>query len=171
MGWGIRQRQPRKEVALELGNSTPVIVEADADLETAATKLAASGFTHAGQSCISVQRVYVQRGALDRFRDLFVEAVRALKVGDPSEPDTVVGPIINRKQLDTLLSKVARAREEGARPVVEGDVRGQLETAMKEATVYANKVAKEDNDKDLQTVKKTGKTQVTVPTAEERLAF
>ena len=70
VGWGIRGRQPRKEVALELGNSTPVIVEADADLEAAATKLAASGYTHAGQSCISVQRVYVQAPALDAFREL-----------------------------------------------------------------------------------------------------
>jgi acyl-CoA reductase-like NAD-dependent aldehyde dehydrogenase len=57
VGWEIRRRQPRKEVTLELGNATPVLVAADADLDRAATKLAASGYRHAGQSCISVQRV------------------------------------------------------------------------------------------------------------------
>src|SRR5690349_1171542 len=79
VGWEIRRRQPRKEVALELGNSTPVIVAADADLETAAAKCALSGFTHAGQSCISVQRVYVERSAYDRFLELFKARVEELK--------------------------------------------------------------------------------------------
>ncbi len=83
VGWEIRRRQPRKEVALELGNSTPVIVEADADLETAAAKLAASGYTHAGQSCISVQRVYVQAAVLERFRELFLAAVARPARGRP----------------------------------------------------------------------------------------
>src|SRR5437879_3975941 len=60
VGWGLKERAPKKRVALELGNATPVIVAADADLETAAAKVAANAFSFAGQSCISVQRVYVE---------------------------------------------------------------------------------------------------------------
>jgi acyl-CoA reductase-like NAD-dependent aldehyde dehydrogenase len=122
VGWGIRQRQPRKEVALELGNSTPVIVEADADLEAAAAKLAASGFTHAGQSCISVQRVYVQNGVLDRFRDLFVQAVEALKVGDPMDADTDVGPVIDAANRDRIVEWIDEARRAGADALTGGTV-------------------------------------------------
>src|SRR5919201_3651473 len=60
VGWGLRERAPRKKVLLELGNATPVIVTADADLDTAAESLAANAFSYAGQSCISVQRIYVE---------------------------------------------------------------------------------------------------------------
>src|SRR5947209_2355130 len=63
VGWQLKERAPRKRVALELGNSTPVIIQADADLDEAATKLASNAFSFAGQSCISVQRIYVQRAA------------------------------------------------------------------------------------------------------------
>jgi acyl-CoA reductase-like NAD-dependent aldehyde dehydrogenase len=126
VGWGIRQRQPRKEVALELGNSTPVIVEADADLEAAAAKLAASGFTHAGQSCISVQRVYVQRGALDRFRDLFVAAVGGLKVGDPMDADTDVGPVIDAENRDRIAGWIDEAVRGGAEALTGGAVEDGL---------------------------------------------
>lgn len=122
VGWAIRQRQPRKEVALELGNSTPVIVEADADLETAAAKLAVSGFTHAGQSCISVQRVYVAREALDRFRDLFVSAVEALVVGDPMDDATDVGPVIDEENRDRIAGWIDEARRGGAEVLTGGRV-------------------------------------------------
>src|SRR5919199_2355004 len=67
VGWELKRRAPRKRVSLELGNATPVIVEADADIDDAAAKLAQHAFSFAGQSCISVQRVYVQRGAFDEF--------------------------------------------------------------------------------------------------------
>src|SRR5689334_15568460 len=65
VGWGLKERAPKKKVLLELGNATPVIVAADADLETAATKLAGNAFSFAGQSCISVQRIYVEQAAYD----------------------------------------------------------------------------------------------------------
>src|SRR5919197_1692427 len=94
VGWKIRERAVRKRVNLELGNATPVIVEADADVEQASTKLAANAFSFAGQSCISVQRIYVQRAAYDDFVAAFVSKVEALKVGDPADEDTDVGPVI-----------------------------------------------------------------------------
>jgi len=126
VGWGIRQRQPRKEVALELGNSTPVIIEADADLETAAKKLAVSGYTHAGQSCISVQRVYVHADALDRFRDLFVAAVEALVVGDPMDDATDVGPVIDTDNRDRIAGWIDEARRAGAEVLTGGTVEDGL---------------------------------------------
>jgi acyl-CoA reductase-like NAD-dependent aldehyde dehydrogenase len=126
VGWGIRQRQPRKEVALELGNSTPVIVEPDADLERAAAKLAASGFTHAGQSCISVQRVYVHRDVHDRFRDLFAAAVGDLVVGDPMDDATDVGPVIDEGARERIVEWVGEAVRAGAQPLTGGEVRDGL---------------------------------------------
>src|SRR6266513_615052 len=72
VGWSLQERAPRKRVKLELGNSTPAVVAADADVESAAGKLAANAFSFAGQSCISVQRIYVERQALDAFLAAFV---------------------------------------------------------------------------------------------------
>src|SRR5438874_183860 len=94
-GWTLAERSARKRVKLELGNSTPVIVAGDADVEAAATKLAANAFSFAGQSCISVQRIYVERPVYDAFLAGFVPRVQALKVGDPSDDDTDVGPVID----------------------------------------------------------------------------
>src|ERR671926_627378 len=88
VGWKLKERAPRKRVGLELGNSTPVLVGASADIETAATKLAANAFSFAGQSCISVQRVYVERSAYDDFLACFLPKVEALLVGDPGDEQT-----------------------------------------------------------------------------------
>jgi acyl-CoA reductase-like NAD-dependent aldehyde dehydrogenase len=85
VGWRLQERAPRKRVKLELGNSTPVIVAADADLEMAATKLAANAFAFAGQSCISVQRIYVERSSYDAFVQSFVLKVEAMNVCDPAD--------------------------------------------------------------------------------------
>jgi acyl-CoA reductase-like NAD-dependent aldehyde dehydrogenase len=95
VGWGLQERAPRKRVKLELGNSTPVIVAADADVDAAAAKLAGSAFSFAGQSCISVQRIYVEQSGYDAFVRTFVPKVEALKVGDPADEETDVGPVID----------------------------------------------------------------------------
>src|SRR5689334_12679392 len=85
VGWKLKERAPKKRVNLELGNATPLIVAADADVSTAATKVAQNAFSFAGQSCISVQRVYVERAAYDDFVEQLVPQVEALQVGDPGE--------------------------------------------------------------------------------------
>ncbi len=85
VGWKLAERAPRKRVKLELGNATPVIVEADADLDDAAAKLAANAFSFAGQSCISVQRIYVHRSRYDDLLGRFLPKVEALVVGDPAD--------------------------------------------------------------------------------------
>ncbi len=112
VGWGIAERAHRKRVKLELGNATPVIVCSDADLEEAATKVAANAFSFAGQSCISVQRVYVERAGIDRFRDLLVPKVEALKVGDPADNETDVGPLIAESERDRVMRWIASSRGE-----------------------------------------------------------
>jgi acyl-CoA reductase-like NAD-dependent aldehyde dehydrogenase len=98
-------------VNLELGNATPAIVCADAPPEAVA-KLAANAFSFAGQSCISVQRIFVMAEAWDAFVPAFVEKVEALKVGDPSDEDTDVGPVISEHDRDRILDWVRESRGE-----------------------------------------------------------
>jgi acyl-CoA reductase-like NAD-dependent aldehyde dehydrogenase len=114
VGWGIRERAAKKRVNLELGNATPVIVEPDADIEEAATKLAANAFSFAGQSCISVQRIFVQRDAYDDFVARFIPKVENLKVGDPADEETDVGPVIDEEAHQRILAWVEEAKSAGA---------------------------------------------------------
>jgi acyl-CoA reductase-like NAD-dependent aldehyde dehydrogenase len=126
VGWKLRQRAPRKRVNLELGNATPVIVAADADLDDAATRLAANAFSFAGQSCISVQRIYVERSAYDGFLEHFLPRVEALVVGDPAEDDTDVGPLISTSDRDRVLDWIDEATSLGARVLTGGMLDGDL---------------------------------------------
>ena len=103
VGWDIAARAPRKRVRLELGNATPVIVDNGVDLAATAAKLAANSFSFAGQSCISVQRIYVLEGSYDEFARQLVTATEALKVGDPGEEGTDVGPLIQPSERDRVL--------------------------------------------------------------------
>jgi len=120
VGWSLKERAPKKRVALELGNSTPVIVEADADLDEVAGELAQHAFSFAGQSCISVQRIYVARAAYDAFVERFVPAVEALRVGDPADEETDVGPVIDDDARERILAWIDEARETGARVLTGG---------------------------------------------------
>jgi acyl-CoA reductase-like NAD-dependent aldehyde dehydrogenase len=126
VGWRLRERAARKRVNLELGNATPVIVTADADLDDAATRLAANAFSFAGQSCISVQRIYVERSAYDAFLERFLPRVEALKVGDPSDEDTDVGPLISSSDRDRLLGWIEEAKATGATVLTGGALDGDL---------------------------------------------
>jgi acyl-CoA reductase-like NAD-dependent aldehyde dehydrogenase len=121
VGWGLAARAARKKVNLELGNATPVIVTADADIEGAATAMAAHAFSFAGQSCISVQRIYVERPAYDRFVEAFVPKVAALKIGDPADEETDVGPVIDQDARERILQWIAEARDGGAEILAGGE--------------------------------------------------
>jgi acyl-CoA reductase-like NAD-dependent aldehyde dehydrogenase len=126
VGWRIRERAARKRVSLELGNATPVIVAADADLDDAAARLAANAFSFAGQSCISVQRIYVEAGAYDAFVRALVPRVEALTVGDPADESTDVGPLISPGERDRVLSWIEEATGRGAEIITGGDLEGEL---------------------------------------------
>jgi acyl-CoA reductase-like NAD-dependent aldehyde dehydrogenase len=121
VGWKLRERAARKKVLLELGNATPVIVEADADLEEAAVKAAANAFSFAGQSCISIQRVYVARAAYEDFVAAFLPKVEALQVGDPGDEGTDVGPVIDEDAKERLLEWIEEAKAQGARVLTGGE--------------------------------------------------
>jgi acyl-CoA reductase-like NAD-dependent aldehyde dehydrogenase len=114
VGWGIAERAPQKRVRLELGNSTPVVIAADADLEAAAQKLAGNAFSFAGQSCISVQRIYVERPVLDNFLERFLPKVEALVTGDPAAEKTDVGPVIDEEARSRIVEWVEEAQAAGA---------------------------------------------------------
>jgi acyl-CoA reductase-like NAD-dependent aldehyde dehydrogenase len=126
VGWGLRERAARKRVNLELGNSTPVIVAADADIADTAARLAANAFSFAGQSCISVQRIYVERDAYDAFVEEFVPRVEALVVGDPADEDTDVGPVIAPSERDRIIDWIEEARAAGAEVLTGGKLEGEL---------------------------------------------
>jgi acyl-CoA reductase-like NAD-dependent aldehyde dehydrogenase len=121
VGWKLRERAARKKVSLELGNSTPVIVLADADLEKAAASVAANGYAFAGQSCISVQRVYVQDAAYDDFVARLQPKVEALVTGDPLDPATQVGPVIDPPNRDRIIEWVKEAVGNGAKLLAGGE--------------------------------------------------
>jgi acyl-CoA reductase-like NAD-dependent aldehyde dehydrogenase len=123
VGWALRERAPKKRVNLELGNATPVIVAADADVSLAAAKVAQNAFSFAGQSCISVQRVYVERGVYDLFVDALLPLVEALKVGDPADEETDVGPVIDEDARDRILEWI---RTSGGEVLAGGELDGEL---------------------------------------------
>jgi acyl-CoA reductase-like NAD-dependent aldehyde dehydrogenase len=126
VGWDLRARASKKRVNLELGNATPVLVAADADLDDAATRMAANAFSFAGQSCISVQRIYVERDAYDAFLERFLPRVEALKVGDPADEETDVGPLIAESERDRILEWIDEAKAGGADILAGGELDGDL---------------------------------------------
>ena len=109
VGWGIRARAPRKQVGLELGNNAPVIIEADSDWKTAAAKIKVAGFSHAGQSCISTQRILVHGAIAEEFTEALVEEVSSLVVGDPLDEATDVSALISEGERDRVKSWVDEA--------------------------------------------------------------
>jgi acyl-CoA reductase-like NAD-dependent aldehyde dehydrogenase len=126
VGWKLRQRAARKRVNLELGNATPVIVAADADLDDAAARLAANAFSFAGQSCISVQRIYIERAAYDAFLERFLPRVESLKLGDPADEEIDVGPLITPAERDRILEWIDEATSRGAEVLTGGTLAGEL---------------------------------------------
>jgi glyceraldehyde-3-phosphate dehydrogenase (NADP+) len=119
-GWAIRAKAGTKRVALELGGNAAVIVEPDADLAWAATRCAGGGFTYAGQSCISTQRIYVHEQVYAAFLDLFLPKVRALKVGDVLDDKTDVGPMISRDAAERVERWIGEAVQGGAQLALGG---------------------------------------------------
>jgi acyl-CoA reductase-like NAD-dependent aldehyde dehydrogenase len=126
VGWRLRERAARKRVSLELGNATPLIVEADADVEAAAAATAQHGFSFAGQSCISIQRVYVHESVRDDFVGRLLPKVEALVLGDPTDEETDVGPVIDTDARDRILDWIEEARDAGAEILTGGELDGEL---------------------------------------------
>ncbi|MGH2811196.1 MAG: aldehyde dehydrogenase family protein [Actinomycetota bacterium] len=120
VGWNLKQKAHRKQVILELGGNAAAIVHSDADLDLAAAKIAAGGFAQAGQSCISAQRILVQRDIYETAVAKIVAEVGRLAVGDPADPSTDVGPLIDLAALDRVAAWVDEAVQMGGEILIGG---------------------------------------------------
>ena len=120
VGWMLRAKSGTKRVLLELGGNAGVIVEPDADLENAVERCAIGGFGYAGQTCISVQRIFVQDVLFDRFLDRLVARVTRIKSGDPADESTVVGPLIDETAARRVETWIGEAVAQGARVLTGG---------------------------------------------------
>ncbi len=128
VGQDIREHAGLKPVLLELGNNSANIVHGDADLDLAAKILAARAFGYAGQVCIAVQRIYVQRQVFGAFQDRLVQASQDLVVGDPEDPRTDVGPMISADAATRAWSWYTEALDQGAKAVLQAEKNGALLT-------------------------------------------
>jgi acyl-CoA reductase-like NAD-dependent aldehyde dehydrogenase len=122
VGWDIRGRVPHKKVNLELGSNAPLIVNDDGDWETAADKAQIHAFSHAGQSCISIQRILVHEAVADDFTARLVANVEKLKVGNPFDDETDVGPLITGDDRDRVKEWVDEAVAAGAELLAGGEL-------------------------------------------------
>ncbi len=126
VGWMLKSKAGQKKVTLELGGNAGLIVHDDADLAAAASQAAAGGFANAGQNCISVQRVLIQRDVFEDFTDRFIDEVKALKLGDPRDPEVDIGPMITLKDAERAESWVREAQAAGASLLYGGERAGTL---------------------------------------------
>jgi alpha-ketoglutaric semialdehyde dehydrogenase len=116
----VRAVQHGKRVQMEMGGKNPAIVLADADLDHAAQQVARGAFLSAGQKCSATSRVIVERQILDAFQERLAALAGSWVVGDPVDPDTVVGPVVSAGQLETVLGYLDLGRSEGAQTVAGG---------------------------------------------------
>lgn len=126
IGWMLKAKAGKKRVLLELGGNAGVIVEPDADLDVASQRCVTGGFSYSGQTCISVQRIFVHEEIYDRFRESIVGKASTLVTGDPQQESTVVGPLINEPAAIRVESWVQEARQGGARVLLGGNRNGTI---------------------------------------------
>jgi acyl-CoA reductase-like NAD-dependent aldehyde dehydrogenase len=126
VGWGMKERAGKKRVVLELGGNGGVIVDRDANLDYAVQRVVAGAFSYAGQVCISVQRVFIHQEVYDAFTRSLADAVKRLKVGDPIDPETDVGPVIDDASAERIEAWIEEAVQAGGRVLVGGSRQGRL---------------------------------------------
>jgi len=126
VGWALKARAGRKRVALELGGNAGCIVHSDADIDAAVARCVTGGFAYAGQACISVQRILVERSVFDAFIEKLAAAAQKLRLGDPGDETTEVGPMISLSDAERAEQWIAEAVAQGARVVCGGKRTGSL---------------------------------------------
>jgi acyl-CoA reductase-like NAD-dependent aldehyde dehydrogenase len=134
VGWQLKAKSGKKKVVLELGGNAGVIIHSDADLEYAAERCAVAGYSYAGQSCISVQRILVHRSVFEKFLAAFLARVDKFKSGDPLQETTDIGPLIRPSDVDRAMTWVGEAEKAGAK-IVRG---GRADGSVMEPTVLTN---------------------------------
>jgi acyl-CoA reductase-like NAD-dependent aldehyde dehydrogenase len=131
VGWMLKAKSEKKKVTLELGGNAAVIVDRSANIDEAVKAIATASYQYAGQVCISVQRIYVDQLIFDEFVEKFKIQVSEIKVGDPAEKGTLVGPIIDSKHLKRIHDWVQEAQLNGAELIFGGEI------ADAEKNIYA----------------------------------
>ena len=126
VGWMLKAKCGKKKVVLELGGNAAVIIEPDADLEYAAQRCVTGGFTYAGQTCISVQRIFVHESVVESFTEQLMTRVRGLATGDPGDERTVVGPLIDAGAAQRIEGWIGEAVAQGARLLSGGSREGSV---------------------------------------------
>jgi acyl-CoA reductase-like NAD-dependent aldehyde dehydrogenase len=126
VGWAIKNHAGKKKVVLELGGNSGVIIHSDADLAYAAERCVTGGFAYAGQSCISVQRILVEHSVYGKFTELLLAGVSKLKVGDPLDESSDLGPLIRESDAIRAVEWVQEAVRGGARLLCGGNRKGSL---------------------------------------------
>ena len=126
VGWQLKAKSGKKRVVLELGGNAGVIIHSDADVDYAVERCVTAGYSYAGQSCISVQRILVHRPIYERFLESFVARVKKLKTGDPLDESTDVGPLIREQDAIRAIAWIERAVQAGARLLTGGSRKGSL---------------------------------------------
>ena len=134
VGWALKAKAGKKPVVLELGGNAACVIDEDADIEDAIDRVIVGAYYQSGQSCISVQRLLVHSKIYDEFKSRYVEKVKALVSGDPSNEDTFIGPLISEGEAERLHGWIEEAKEKGATILCGGTRDG----AMLEATVMEN---------------------------------
>ena len=129
VGWDMKARAGKKKVVLELGGNAAVMIEPDADLEKALPRVITGGYSQAGQVCISVQRVLIHKDIYQSVKDELVALAKEVKSGDPSQADVVIGPMIDRGELERIQQWIDEAVEEGATLLCGGEVDGLVMNA------------------------------------------
>lgn len=123
VGWKMKERAGKKKVVLELGGNAGVLVDDDADVDYAVSRIRVGAYSYAGQTCISVQRIFVHQARYDEVREKVLEASKSLKQGDPLDPETELGPMIERKHAKRAQSWVEDAVAAGANVLTGGHAR------------------------------------------------
>jgi acyl-CoA reductase-like NAD-dependent aldehyde dehydrogenase len=134
VGWMLKAKCGKKKVTLELGGNAAVVIEPDADIELAAQRCAAGGFGYAGQTCISVQRIFVHHSVADLFTTKLLMHVARLKTGDPTDETTSIGPLIDEAAAQRVEGWIGEAVADGARVLLGG----KRTRSLVEATVLSN---------------------------------
>jgi len=134
VGWALKAKAGKKPVVLEPGGNAACVVDEDADIEDAIERVIVGAYYQSGQSCISVQRLLVHRNIYDEFKTRYVEKVKGLVSGDPSNEDTFIGPMISEGEAERLHSWIEEAKDKGAAVLCGGTRNG----AMLDATVMEN---------------------------------
>ncbi len=146
VGWQLKTKAGKKKVLLELGGNAGIIIDRTANAAEAVKKNVIGAFYYAGQVCIKVQRIYLQESIYSEYRDKFIQTTKALKCGDPMDPETVAGPLIDDAAVERVSQWIFEAVKQGAKVLTGGNRKGRvleptiLENVSRTSNVFCKEI-------------------------------